>query len=78
LHSRTQDDSELFPRLSKDVIVKIILCLIKCLSPSEKNSTLEDQHGTKHHCFANYFQNKKSCDSNEIQSLNDKLELAIN
>jgi len=27
LRSRTKDDSELFPRLSKDTIVKIILCL---------------------------------------------------
>jgi hypothetical protein len=78
LHSRTQDDSKLFPRLSKDTIVKIILCLIKCLPPLEKNSTLEEQHGIKHHRFADSFQNKKLCDSNEIQSLNDKLESEIN
>jgi hypothetical protein len=39
-HSKTQDDSELFPRLSKDAVVKIILCLIKCLSPSEKKFVL--------------------------------------
>jgi len=78
LHSRTRDDSELFPRLSKDAIVKIILCLIKCLSPSEKNLTLEDQRGAKYHSFAQSFQNKKLCDSNEIQSLNDKLESEIN
>lgn len=39
---------------------------------------LEDQHGTKRHCFADSFQNKKLCDSNEIWSLNDKIELAIN
>jgi hypothetical protein len=43
-----------------------------------KKSTLEDQHGTKHHCFADSFQNKQLCDSNEIQSLSDKLELASN
>jgi hypothetical protein len=33
----TQNDSELFPRLSKDTLVKIILCLIKGLSPSEND-----------------------------------------
>jgi hypothetical protein len=40
--SETQDNSELFPRLSKDTTAKITLCVIKCLSPSEndgQNST---------------------------------------
>jgi hypothetical protein len=78
LHIRAQDDSELFPRLSKDTVVKIILCLIKCLFPSEKYLNLEDQHGTEHHSFADSFHNKKLCDSNEIESLNDRLESTIN
>jgi hypothetical protein len=61
--------------------VKIILRLIKRLSPSEndeQNSTLEDQHGTQHQSSANSLQNKRLPDSNEIQSLKDKLEYAIN
>jgi len=75
----TQNDSELFPRLSKDTLVKIKLCLIKSLSPSENepNSAFEDPHGREKQCSANYLK-KNIPDSNEIQSLKDKLELAIN
>jgi hypothetical protein len=61
--------------------MNIILCLIKHLSPSEndeQNSALEDLYGTECQCSANCFQNKKFPDCNEIKSLRDKLELAIN
>jgi hypothetical protein len=54
---------------------------MKRLSPSandEQNSALEDQYGTEHQCSANSFQNKKLPDSNEIQSLKEILELAVN
>jgi hypothetical protein len=47
LQSGTQDDSELFPRLNKDSVVKIILRLIKRIFPlknDEQNPPLEDQH----------------------------------
>jgi hypothetical protein len=57
LHSRAQDDSKLFPRFSKGTVVKIVLCLIKCLFPSEKCFNLEDQHGTEHHSFTDSFHN---------------------
>jgi hypothetical protein len=73
--SGTQDDSELFPRISNDTTAKISLRVIKRLSPSEndgQNSTFEDQKETEHQCFANSFQNNKLLDSNEIQSLKDK------
>ena len=58
----TQHHKELYPRLSKDTVVKIILCLIKGLSPSEideQNSTLEDHHGTEQHCFENSLKKKR-------------------
>jgi hypothetical protein len=51
LQSGTQDNSELFLRLSKDSVVKIILRLIKRIFSSEndeQNSTVGDQHGTEH------------------------------
>jgi hypothetical protein len=41
----------LFSRLSNDSVVKIILLLMKLLSPSENddhNSTLKDKYGTGH------------------------------
>ena len=79
--SRTQDNSELLPSLSKGTIVIFILRLIKCLSPSEndeQNSTFEVQHGTEHQFPSNYFQNKKSPNSNAIQTLKYKLEMAVN
>jgi hypothetical protein len=39
-----------------------------------QNSTFENQKGTQHQCLANYFQNNKLFDSNDIQSLKDKTE----
>jgi hypothetical protein len=69
LQSGAQDNSELFQRLSKDTTAKIILGLIKHISPSEndeQNSTLEDQHGTERQCSTNSFQNKKLPHSNEV------------
>ena len=72
LHCGTQDYSELFPKLSKDNIVKIILHLIKV------NSILEVQHAVGHQFTANSSQNKKFSDSTDIQSLKEKLESAIN
>ena len=65
----TQDYSELFPKLNKDNMVKIILRLIKRISPpanDELNSILEVQRGVGHQFSANSFQNKKFSDSNEI------------
>jgi hypothetical protein len=55
LHSRTQDDSELFPRLSKGTIVKIIFCLIKCLSPSKKKFNLRRPTWNKTSLFCKFF-----------------------
>jgi hypothetical protein len=77
----TQDYSELFPKLSKDNMVKIILRLVKRLLPpanDELNSTLEVQHGVGHQFSANSFQNKKFSDSNDIQSVIEELQPAIN
>jgi len=37
----TQDDSKIFPSLSKDTVVKITLCLIKSLSPSENKKIMK-------------------------------------
>jgi len=65
----TQDYSELFPKLSKDNMVKIILRLMKRPSPpanDELNSILEVQRGVGHQFSANSFQNKEFSDSNEI------------
>ena len=62
----TQDDSELFRRLSKDTTVKITLGLIQRRSPSENNKqnlTLEDQHGTERQNYVNCFKNNKPPDS---------------
>jgi hypothetical protein len=62
-------------------MVKIILRLIQRLSPpanDELNSTLEGQHEAGHQFSPNCLQNQKFSDSNEIQSLKEKLELAIN
>jgi len=62
LHCGTQDYSELFPKLSNDITVKIILRLIKRHSPpanDELNSTLEVQHGVGHQFSASSFENKK-------------------
>jgi len=81
LHCGTQDYSELFPKLSNDNTVKIILRLIKRHSPAandEMNSKLEVQHGVGHQFSSNSFQNKKLSYSNEIQSLKEKLQTAIN
>jgi len=65
----TQDYSELFPKLSKDNMVKIILRLIKRISPPENdelNSVLEVQRRVGHQISANSFQDKKFSNSNEI------------
>ena len=62
-------------------MVKIIFRLTKRLSPpanDELNSTLEVQHGVGHQFSPNSFQNQKFSDSNEIQSLKEKIEAAIN
>ena len=62
-------------------MVKIIFRLTKRLSPpanDELNSTLEVQHGVRHQFSPNSFQNQKFSDSNEIQSLKEKIEAAIN
>ena len=51
MQSGTQDDGELFPRIIKDIIVKIVRRLIKRFFPSEsdyQNSILEHQHGTEY------------------------------
>jgi hypothetical protein len=61
--------------------VKIILHSIKCFPPpenDERNSTVENQHGTEHHWSAGSFLNKKFLNSNDIQSLQYNLELAVN
>ena len=42
------------------------------------NSTLEVQHGVGHQFSANFFQNNKFSESNEVQSLKEKLKPAIN
>jgi len=61
--------------------VKITIRLIKRLSSpaiDELNSNLEDQNGVGDQVSPNSFQNKKLSDSNEIQSLKENLESAIN
>jgi hypothetical protein len=81
LQCGTQYYKKLFPKLSKDNTVKIILRLIKRLSPpanDEPNPTLEVQHAVGHQFSVNCFQNKKFSESNEIRSLKEKLETAIN
>jgi hypothetical protein len=73
-----QYDNKIFPSLSKDTVVKITLCLIKCLSPSEndkKNVMIDNQKGTGHQHSPNSFHNKKFPKSNEVVSLNVKLNL---
>jgi len=80
LQCGTQDYRELFPKLSKDNIVKIILRLMKRLSPpanDELNSTLVVQNAVGHKFSANSFQNKQFPDSNVTQSLKEKLVSAI-
>jgi hypothetical protein len=81
LQRGTRDDSKIVSSLSKDTVVKITLCLIKCLSPSEKNeknAMIDDQHGTGCQRSSNSFYNKKFPNSNEVKSLNVKLKLASN
>jgi hypothetical protein len=70
LQSGAQVDSKLFPRLSEAAVMKIILHLIKCLPPTEKdeqNSNVENQHGTEHHWSAGSFQSKKFLNSNDTE-----------
>jgi hypothetical protein len=79
LQSWTQDDSKIFPSLNKDTVVKITLCLTKCLSPSEnneKNAMIDNQHGTGHQSSPNSSHNKEFPNSNEVKSLNVKLKFA--
>jgi hypothetical protein len=81
LQSGAQVDSKLFPQLSEDTVVKIILHLIKCHPPTEndeQNSNIVNQHGTEHHWSAGSFQNNKFLNSNDTKSLQDDLESAFN
>jgi hypothetical protein len=58
----TQRYSELFPKLNKVNMEKIMLPLVKISSPpanDELNSNVEVQHGVEHQFSANSFQNKE-------------------